>query len=43
VLSQSLRGTSFLVTLGYEAQYFHHLAVLSHELSFALRMGWGNL
>jgi hypothetical protein len=42
-LSQALRGTSFLVTLGYEAQRFHRLGVLSHQLSFALRMGWGAL
>jgi hypothetical protein len=43
LLSRSLRGTSFLVTLGYEAQYFHHLGVLSHELNLAVRMGWGTL
>jgi hypothetical protein len=42
-LSRSLRGTSFLVTLGYEAQVFHHLGVVAHEANLALRMGWNNL
>jgi hypothetical protein len=43
LLSRALRGTSFLVTVGYEAQLFHRLGVVAHEVNLALRMGWNNL
>jgi hypothetical protein len=43
LLSTGLRGTNFLVTAGYEAQYFHRLAKLVHMGRLELRMGWGLL
>jgi hypothetical protein len=43
LVSPALRGTSFLVTIGYEAQRFHRLGLLAHQLNLALRMGWANL
>ena len=39
----SLRGTNFLLTAGYEAQWFHRLAKLVHMGNLQLRMGWGTL
>jgi hypothetical protein len=38
-----LRGTSFLLTAGYEAQRFHHLGTIIHTVNLALRMGWNYL
>jgi hypothetical protein len=38
-----LRGTSFLLTVGYEAQRFHQLGVIAHSVNTALRMGWNYL
>jgi len=38
-----LRGTTFLVTVGYEAQWFHRLDKLVHLGRVELRMGWGTL
>jgi hypothetical protein len=43
LVSPGLRGTSFLLTAGYEAQRFHHLGVLIHTVHLALRMGWNYL
>jgi hypothetical protein len=43
LVSTGLRGTHFLVTAGYEAQYFHHLGKLVHVARLELRMGWGTL
>jgi hypothetical protein len=42
-LSTGLRGTHFLVTVGYEAQWFHRLDKLVHVGRLELRMGWGTL
>jgi hypothetical protein len=38
-----LRGTSFLLTAGYEAQRFHRLGLVIHTVNLALRMGWNYL
>jgi hypothetical protein len=38
-----LRGTHFLLTAGYEAQWFHRLDKLVHVARLELRMGWGAL
>jgi hypothetical protein len=38
-----MRGTTFLLTAGYEAQWFHHLHLLENAVRVQLRMGWGNL
>jgi hypothetical protein len=43
LISTGLRGTHFLVTLGYEAQWFHRLDKLVHLGRIELRMGWGTL
>jgi hypothetical protein len=39
----SLRGTNFLLTAGYEAQWFHRLSKVVHMGNLQLRMGWGAL
>jgi hypothetical protein len=43
LVSTGLRGTHFLVTAGYEAQWFHRLARVVHMARLELRMGWGAL
>jgi hypothetical protein len=43
LVSTELRGTSFLVTAGYEAQWFHRLQKVIHMGRLELRMGWGML
>jgi hypothetical protein len=43
LISTGLRGTHFLVTVGYEAQWFHRLDKLVHLGRVELRMGWGTL
>jgi hypothetical protein len=43
LVSTGLRGTSFLLTAGYEAQRFHRLDLIVHSLNLALRMGWNYL
>lgn len=43
VISTGLRGTHFLVTVGYEAQWFHRIEKLIHLGRVELRMGWGTL
>jgi hypothetical protein len=43
LISTGLRGTHFLVTAGYEAQWFHRLARVVHMGRVELRMGWGVL
>jgi hypothetical protein len=43
LISTGLRGTHFLLTVGYEAQYFHRLEKLVHLGRVELRMGWGAL
>jgi hypothetical protein len=43
LISTSLRGTHFLLTLGYEAQWFYRLGKLVHIGRVELRMGWGTL
>jgi hypothetical protein len=42
-ISTGLRGTTFLVTAGYEVQWFHQLAKTVHMGHLELRMGWGTL
>jgi hypothetical protein len=42
-ISTGLRGTTFLVTAGYEAQWFHQLAKMVHMGHVELRMGWRTL
>ena len=42
-ISTGLRGTTFLITAGYEAQWFHQLAKTVHMGHIELRMGWGTL
>ena len=39
----SLRGTNFLLTAGYEAQWFHRLSKVVHMGNLQIRMGWGAL
>ena len=36
-------GTNFLLTAGYEAQWFHRLSRVIHMGRVELRMGWGRL
>jgi hypothetical protein len=43
LVSTGLRGTNFLLTAGYEAQWFHRLARVVHMGRVELRMGWGRL
>ena len=43
LISTGLRGTHFLITVGYEAQWFHRLDRLVHLGRVELRMGWGTL
>jgi hypothetical protein len=43
LIFRSLRGTTFLVTVGYDAQMFLHLDKVAHMGHLALRMGWGAL
>jgi hypothetical protein len=43
LISTSLRGTTFLLTGGYQAQRFHHLGMLAHQARVELRMGWSGL
>jgi hypothetical protein len=43
LISTGLRGTTFLVTVGYEAQWFHRIDKLVHLGRVELRMGWGTL
>jgi hypothetical protein len=43
LISTGLRGTHFLVTAGYEAQYFYRVSRLIHMARLELRMGWGTL
>jgi hypothetical protein len=43
LIATGLRGTNFLVTAGYEAQWFHHLSRVVHLGNVQLRMGWGTL
>jgi hypothetical protein len=43
LISTGLRGTTFLLTVGYEAQWFHRLDKLVHVGRVELRMGWGTL
>jgi hypothetical protein len=43
LISTGLRGTNFLVTAGYEAQWFHRLSRVIHMGRVELRMGWGRL
>jgi hypothetical protein len=43
LISTGMRGTNFLVTAGYEAQWFHRLSKVVHIGGFQLRMGWGRL
>ena len=43
LISTGLRGTNFLVTAGYEAQWFHRLSRVVHLGRLELRMGWGQL
>jgi hypothetical protein len=43
LVSTGLRGTNFLLTAGYEAQWFHRLAKVAHLARLELRMGWGSL
>ena len=38
-----LRGTSFLLTAGYEAQWFHRVGQVVHLGRVEMRMGWGAL
>jgi hypothetical protein len=38
-----LRGTNFLLTAGYEAQWYHRLSRVVHMGNVQLRMGWGTL
>jgi len=43
LISTGLRGTSFLLTAGYEAQWFEHLGTLVHLGRVEFRMGWAGL
>jgi len=43
LVSTTLRGTTFLLTAGYEAQRFHHLDLTAHQGRVELRMGWAGL
>jgi hypothetical protein len=43
LIATGLRGTNFLVTAGYEAQWFHRLAKVVHMGNLQVRMGWGTL
>ena len=43
LISTGLRGTNFLLTAGYEAQWFHRLSKVVHMGNLQLRMGWGTL
>lgn len=43
LVSTGLRGTNFLVTAGYEGQWFHRLQKVNHLGRLELRMGWGAL
>jgi hypothetical protein len=43
LISTGLRGTNFLLTAGYEAQWFHRLAKVIHMGRIEMRMGWGRL
>jgi hypothetical protein len=43
LISTGLRGTNFLITAGYETQYFYRLSKLIHMGRLELRMGWGIL
>jgi hypothetical protein len=43
LVSPGLRGTSFLLTAGYEAQLFHQLSTVIHTVNLAVRMGWNYL
>jgi hypothetical protein len=42
-IATGLRGTHFLITAGYEAQWFHRVAQLVHVGRIEARMGWGQL
>jgi hypothetical protein len=43
LISTGMRGTTFLLTAGYEAQWFHRLSKVIHLGRVELRMGWGRL
>jgi hypothetical protein len=43
LISTGLRGTNFLLTVGYEAQWYHRLSKVVHMGNLQLRMGWGTL
>ncbi len=43
LITPGLRGTNFLLTAGYEAQWFHRVSKLVHIGRIELRMGWGQL
>ena len=43
LISTGMRGTNFLLTAGYEAQWFHRLSKVIHMGRVELRMGWGRL
>jgi hypothetical protein len=43
VIATPLRGTHFLITAGYEAQWFHRLDRVLHIGRLELRMGWSYL
>lgn len=43
LVATGLRGTNFLLTAGYEAQWFHRISKAIHMGKLELRMGWGVL
>jgi hypothetical protein len=43
LIATGLRGTHFLVTAGYEAQWFHRVSKVLHMGRIELRMGWSAL
>jgi hypothetical protein len=43
VFGTGLLGTTFLLTAGYEYQYFFHIPKHMHNLTITARMGWADL
>lgn len=43
VFQKGIGGTAFLLTAGYDAQYFYNIDKLMHLVSGGVRMGWGDL
>jgi hypothetical protein len=43
IFGTGLGGATFLVTAGYEAQYFYRIQKTIHTGQLAIRLGWGDL